>query len=372
LYNANVRHSASSIIYGTPAPITDSIASQASEAYSNAISLAAENYASAKSLVSAQVSGEPKPAHEELFGSVEAAYSDSVAAASSKLQAAVSAASTAIYGAPPGAIESMSSVAKSKLQEGLNVASSRYDAGKSYVAAINTGAPQKQKLLLQMQEQYYAGIGMAHAHYSEFLEAASSAVMPKPTPFHESIYNKASAAVAGTPTHGFEKALSTAESHYSNAVSGASAELDKLISSVKNIGGAQKDLVPTSSLAAIASSRYSAAVAEASSSYSSISSVIAEKVALKASEASIGIYGSETPFAESVASAASENWEALITKASNQIYAQTTPYFVTRRLISEAKEYGAGVTEAAASQYSVVQSIISELVVGKFVSPPPP
>lgn len=53
---------------------------------------------------------------------------------------------------------------------------------------------------------------------------------------------------------------------------------------------------------------------------------------------------------ESVASAASENWEQLITKASSQIYGAPTPYFITRRLLSEAKEYAAQATDGAISQ----------------------
>ncbi|KAG9236728.1 hypothetical protein BJ875DRAFT_455792 [Amylocarpus encephaloides] len=356
---------ARAIIYGTPVPILDSAATQASKAYSNAISRASEQYSLARSIVSAQISGKPKPVHEEMFSSVEAAYSDSVAAASSKLQAAASLASSAVYGAPSGALESATSVAQSRLSEGLDAASSRYQQAKDYVAAVNTRAPQKQKMLMQMQEQYYAGIGMAHARYSEFIEAASSAVMPKPTPFHESLYTKASAGVVGASTHGFKEAMSTAEASYSRAISEASNELNKLISSVSAIGGAHKDVVPTSSLAAMASSRYSAAVSKASKSYASVSSVVADKVRAGASRASTPVYGSETPLTESVASVASENWEALITKASEQIYGATTPYFVTRQLLSEAKEYGSQVTDAASSQYFVVQSIISELVVGK-------
>merc|ERR1712058_15514 len=68
---------------------------------------------------------------------------------------------------------------------------------------------------------------------------------------------------------------------------------------------------------------------------------------------------------ESVASAASENWEALITKASEQVYGAPTPYFVTRRLLSEVKEYAAQATDGAMSQYAAVQSLIGELVSGK-------
>ena len=293
-------------------PITDSIAAQATQAYNDALSRASDHYSHAQSLVSAQISGKPKPVHEQMFSSVESAYSDSVASASSRLQAAMSAASTAVYGTPlsphqslysaassaywgppQGALESMSSVAASKLSEGLSAASAHYTAATSYVGAVQTGPAAKQKLLAQMQDQYYAGIGMAHARYSEFLAAASSAVMPTQTPFHESVASAAS-----------------------------------------------------------------------------------EKVQAGASQVSSAVYGSETPWTESVASAASENWEALITKASSQIYGAPTPYFVTRSLLSEAREYASAASNGAASQYSAatvgaasqyaaVQSLISELVSGK-------
>jgi hypothetical protein len=252
------------------------------------------------------------------------------------------------------------------LSEGISAASAQFDEAKSYVAAINTPAPTKQKLLGQIQEQYYAGIGMAHARYSEFTNAASSAVLPTKTPFHKNLYSKASANIVGTPTSSLEAALSVAKAHYSSAVAGASSQLEQVIASITKIGGEHKEAVPTSSLASQASSRYSAAIAEASSSYSSINSVISVKLEAAASAASSAVIGSETPWTESVASAASENWEALITKASSQIYGAPTPHFITQRLLSEAKEYAAQATDGVASQYSAVQSLIRELV-----TPPP-
>ena len=361
--------SARSVLYGTPMPITESIAARATEAYNAALSRASENYAHARSVVSAQISGQPKPAHQEILGALESAYSDSVAGASSRLQAGLLAASTAVYGTPTPAYQSiwasLSSVAQAKMSEGVSLASAQYDEAKSYVAAINTPAPAKQDLLGQIQEQYYAGIGMAHARYSDFINAASSAVLPTKTPFHESLYSKASANIVGTPTPSLEAALSAAKGHYSNAVAGASSQLEQVIASITKIGGEHKEVVPTSSLASLASSRYREAIAEASSSYSSINSVISEKLEAAASAASSAVIGSETPWTESIASAASENWEALITKASSQIYGAPTPYFITRRLLSEVREYAAQATEGVASQYSAVQSLISELVSGK-------
>jgi hypothetical protein len=187
---------------------------------------------------------------------LEAAYSDSVAAARARLQDAVSAASTVVYGTPTPAYqsvwESLSSAAQSRLSDGLSAASAQYEEAKSYVASLNAPTPTQQKLLDQIQEQYYAGVGMAHARYSDFINAASSAVMP-----------------------------------------------------------------------------------------------------------------TKTPWTESAASAASENWEALITKASSQIYGAPTPYFITQRPFSEAMEYAAQATDGVASQYSAIQSLISEVVSGK-------
>lgn len=119
--------------------------------------------------------------------------------------------------------------------------------------AAPTAKPEKQKLLAQLQDQYHAGVGLAHARYTEFLNAVSS-VMPTQTP---------------------------------------------------------------------------------------------------------------TPWAESAASAASSSWEALVTKASSEIYGQPTPDFVTRNFLSEAGQYAASVADNAASQYSAVQSIVGELVAGK-------
>jgi len=318
---------ASSVIYGTPTPIAQSIAAQASEAYNNALSQAAVQYENARSIISEQVSGTPKPVHEEMYSSVENAYSQASVAANSQLQAALSGASTAIYGTPTGSIESLvgaitsafyatptptgalqsiSSVASAKLAEGLSAASAQYEDAKSYLSAVQTGDASKQKLSSQMQVQYYAAVGMAHARFSDFVQAASGAIVP-----------------TQTPTPAYQAALSSASASYASAVSAASV------------------------------------------AYESAASVVAEQAALGASAASSAVVGSETPWTESVASAASANWEALITKASTQIYGQPTPYFVTRRLLSEAKDFAESATDAVAAQYTAVASLISELVAGK-------
>ncbi|EKD21228.1 uncharacterized protein L3040_000730 [Drepanopeziza brunnea f. sp. 'multigermtubi'] len=360
---------ASAVIYGTPMPITDSIAAQATSAYNAAVSGANEKYSAAQSLVSAQIAGEPKPAHETILSSIKSAYSDNLEALGSRLQASISAGSTAVYGTSTPAyqsiLSSISSVAQAKLSEGVNAASARYADGKAYVAAIPTPAPAKQKLLGQMQDQYYAGIGMAYARYSEFMDSASSAIMPTQTPVYESLYSGASEKIMGTSTHQFQATLNTALGHYHAATEAASSKFGDLLASISSIGRDAKVAVPTVDLLSAASAQYSSAVSEAAKSFASINSVISEKLELGSAAASAAVYGSETPWTESVASAASENWEALITKASTQIYGAPTPYFISRRLLSEVKEYAAQATDGAMSQYSAVQSLIGELVAGK-------
>ena len=121
------------------------------------------------------------------------------------------------------------------------------------MSGVPTSSPEKQKLLALLEDQYNAGVGLAHSRYTEFLSAASS-VIPTPTP---------------------------------------------------------------------------------------------------------------TPWTESAASAASSNWEALITKVSSEVYGQPTPAFLTRNILSEAGQYASSVADNAASQYSTVQSIVGELVAGK-------
>ncbi|KAF7862994.1 hypothetical protein EAF04_007077 [Stromatinia cepivora] len=350
---ADAVSAASSVIYGTPAPILDSAASSARAVYRDALSRASDHYSQAKSVVSAQASGSPKPVHQEMFSSVESAYSNSVNAASSRLQLALSGASTAIYGAPTGATESIRSVAASRLSEGLKAASSQYDAAKSHIGPAPT--PAAQQLLTQAQNQYYAGVGLAHVRYSEFLEAASSAVMPIQTPLHESVYNRASASIVGTSTPAYEAALSQASQEYSSAVAKAQAGFDKVISQVANVAS---DAIPSAKFTDLASSRFVEASSKASSSYASLSSEIAEKMKGVTSS-------SETPIPESIASVASKNWEALITKASHQVYGSPTPYFVTGNFLSNVQQYAAQATDGAASQYSAVQSLINELVSGK-------
>jgi hypothetical protein len=236
-----------------------------------------------------------------MLAMVEKAYSDSLAAASERLEAALQyTASVKSYAAGPtqGYFESVSSIASSRLSEGLSHATAQF-------SSQPTGSP----ALDGARRQYYEAIGLAHARYSEFLGAASTAV-----------YGPEQGTFASIASVASDSAASVAASAQSYA-SGASD-----------------------------SAQSAAAKAQ-------------EAAASLASQVSSGVIGSETAWTESVASQASQNWEALIAKASNQVYGAPTPW--AQSAYSQVGEYAAQATAQAAEQAAAVQALISELVIGK-------
>ncbi|CAI9628533.1 unnamed protein product [Alternaria burnsii] len=296
---------ASYAIYGTPTPtaIIKTVQIEASSRYNDAVSAASKQLENAKAQLSLLVSGEPQPAHQTMLSYFEKAYSDSLAVASERLSNAMQyTESVKSYAAGPtqGYFESVSSIASSRLSEGLSQASAQF-------------APQSTGVADSARRQYYEAIGLAHARYSEFVGAASSAAYGPQQGTIESLASVASASAASA----------------ASVVSGSAESAASYVS-----GSAQ--------------SAVSNAQAAAESAASQISS---------------GVVGSETPWIESVASQASQNWEALIAQASSQVYGQPTPW--VESVYSQAGAYGAQATAAAASQYAEVQALISELVIGK-------
>ncbi|KAF2867420.1 hypothetical protein BDV95DRAFT_610816 [Massariosphaeria phaeospora] len=304
---------ASYAIYGTPTPtaVIKTVQNLASSRYNNAISIANEQYSNAKSQLSELVSGTPKPAHETMLSFVEKAYSDSVAAASERLQVALQYTdSMKSYAAGPtqGYFESVSSIAASRLSEGLSQATAQFSS-------------QPTSALDGPRRQYYEAIGLAHARYSEFIGAASSAV-----------YGPEQGTIASLASVASESAASVA-SQVSSSVVGSETPWAESVAS------------------------------GASNSAQSAASRVSEAAGSLASQASSSVVGTETPWTESVASQASHNWEALIAKASNQVYGAPTPW--AESVYSQVGAYGAQATAQAGEQYAAVQALISELVVGR-------
>lgn len=313
-------------------------------------------------------------------------------------------------------------LSRSKRFDARSLRDDRYENAKMAVGAQPT--PAHQQYLAEAQKHYYQGVGLAHDQYSRFLGAASIAVHGTPTPVYESllsgaqaqytsasvaasskyaellsqasslagqtskspqqlayesasvhydsVLSKASKAFADASSvikegnfgqHKYEYLLSGASNRYSSGSSSAISKLDKLRSEASSAAGITSKSGPELALETV-SSQYSAALAAASqgllAASASASSVVygtstgnAEALASAASEQ---LYGTETPWTEAVASQASANWDALVSKASEQIYGEPTPW--PESAFSQAGGY-------ATSQYAAVQSLFSELIVGK-------
>ncbi|KAI0122799.1 hypothetical protein F4814DRAFT_221219 [Daldinia grandis] len=334
--------SASSAASVVQSDIPASITSAAQSAYTAAVAGAADHYSRAMSAVSAQIRGEPKPIHQAMLSSVSSAYLGAIATANSRLDNAMTAASEGIYGTPTTQwIPSMptvpsldwgrvQSIAQHNLDDSLKWASEQYESAKVAIGAseptpstyLEEAERKAEKLLDQAKHNYYAGIGLAHARYSEFLSAASTAV--------------SSLTATPTPTNIRESA-----------------------SSVASVAG------------------------ESVASAASVASENAESIA-----SSVGDLASDA------GDYIGENWDALVSRVSSQVYSAPTPtpwyenlQIAAGDFASAAGDYAASATDAAthqvstitvlaedyassasvaaASQYSAVSSLVSELVVGK-------
>ena len=218
----------------------------------------------------------------------------------------------------------ISSVASSRLNEALNWASAQLALTRASVSPTPTSG--QHPIVLDAQRRYYEAVGLAHDHYSAFVSSASGAAFGSPVP---------------TPPPGtFQGLIEDARSGYSHASSLASSSLAVAMSSASAAIGPE-DEGNAQGLIDDASSKYTAALSAASASLS-----------VASASASSAIYGASTGQVELLATKVSENWESLVSKASEQVYGSQEPY--TQRVLNHL-----------APKYEAVEELVSELLVGK-------
>ncbi|KAF2673602.1 hypothetical protein BT63DRAFT_383644 [Microthyrium microscopicum] len=329
---------ASSVLYGTPQAATASLSS-----------VAADKLAAAVTAASYAIYGTPAPIHESIASQAVSGYSTAATQAQN-------------------ALSSVSAAASSRLAESLSGVSEQYT--KARLAVGLQPPPLHKQYLTAAELKYYEGIGRAHEQYSRFVDAASTAVYGTPTPYYQQKASEVSANILGTPSPAYQSMLSVATNQYSDAVSTAKAKLADIQASASSMMGMSSDS-PGKKMLASASSEYDAAFTVASNGLASAASVAREKIygtepgvaKSLASAASEQVWGTEPAWNEALAAKASSNFNDLIAKASSQIYGTPTP--VAQSVWSQANDYAAQATEAAASHYDAVRAIVSELVVGK-------
>ncbi|KAK1966181.1 hypothetical protein LY78DRAFT_681131 [Colletotrichum sublineola] len=307
----------------------DSVSSRAQQAYSAAVSKASEQYSSASAAISAKIYGTPQPTQEKLIASASGAYAEAIAAASSRYDEALKAASKAIYGTPAAKPTpsydwaSIEAIASQRLNEGRQWAEQQYESARIALGlATATPTSQVEKLLDQAKYNYYAGLGVAHARYSEFLAAASSAL------------NAATATPTPTNVAGTASSVASVATRSADAVA----------------SGAQKEAMAVASAV--------------SDGFSAAASIVSDSVSAGVKEV--------VDAAQAIEKGVSDTWEAVVSRASVQIYGKPTPtawYDSAGQYASQATaavaESLAAAQSRATKQYEDMSKLVSELLVGK-------
>lgn len=337
----------------------DSMRRDLESAYSVAMSRANEQYSQALSVVSAQIRGTPEPAHEQLLASVTSAYSKAMASASARLDDALRAASAQLHSTrsptkgvlptPPAVAWSrVESIAAERLKQGRAWAEEQYESAK-VAAGLATPTPSTpvehvSKLLDNAKHNYYAGIGLAHARYSEFLAAASSALSsmtatPTPTDVAGSVSSVASVASEGASAAGdhVADAWDAVVTKISVQVYGAPAPTPWYASGYD----AAAEYAPSATSAA---GVYAAAGSnEVARQYSAVSSIVSEL-----------LVGREPSFSESVVSRLSAAYATGVSSASSAASA------AQETAAEAAKIVGEKIVSAASDAAEAVKDTVFE------------
>lgn len=285
-------------------------------------------------------------------------------------------ASHAVYGtpAPTAVYQTVRTHASSRYNAALSMANEQFENAKSQLSLLASGTvkPAHETMLSMMEKAYSDSVAAA----SERLVVALQ-------------YTDSVKSYAAGPTQGyFESVSSIASSRLSEGLNHATAQFSAQPTSA--VDGARRQYYEAIGLA---HARYSDFLAVASSAVygaeqgtaASLASVASASAASIASQASEGVVGSETPWAQSVASEvadsaqsaihnvqdaaeavasqASVNWDALIAQASNQVYGAPTPW--AEAAYSNAGVYAAVATEQASEKAAAIQALLSELLVGQ-------
>jgi len=360
--------------------LPSTFSSLAQSAYSAAISRANNQYSQALSIVSAQIQGTPQPMHEQLLASVTEAYSNAMASASSNLDAALQAAqeqfgtATATKNIVPTANPTPSvptvdwalieSIATEKLNQGRAWAEEQYENAKIAIGASaptpSTPSGHAEQLLERAKHNYYAGLGVAHARYAEFVEAASAAfssmtATPTPTDFAGSASSMAS--VVGKSASSAGEAIAdswdAALSKISEQVYGAPIPTpwhESLYSAAADYATSASSAAGDSAASATSAAGTYAAMAsdEAARQYSSVRSIVSELVV-----------GKEPTFSESVYSRLDAVYSGGVASATSMVNAAQA---TASSALSEAAEAARSVGEQVASAVAEATEAVKETV----------
>ncbi|KAK5659786.1 hypothetical protein OQA88_997 [Cercophora sp. LCS_1] len=332
----------------------DSIRDELRSIYDKAFASVTEAY-SAHGKESANAA-EAHPNYESAFATVTEAYSKALASASSRMDDALMAASKRLYGTstttnrilpttvvlpPLPGWAHIESVAAEQLRQGRLWAEQQYESAKVAIGLAtptpSTPSEHMNRMLENARHNYYAGLGVAHDRYSQFLAAASSAM----------------SSITATPT----------PTDLAGTASSVASAASETAASVASVAGKK-----AASAASVVGENVSSAAAAGYESAASVASVVGDNAS---SVVAAGYDG-----AAAAAGKVSETWDSVVDRLSVEIYGAPTPTPWYASAYSAVGEYAASATEAAGSsaaaatdsavkQYEAVLVLVSELLVGK-------
>ncbi|PNS17913.1 hypothetical protein CAC42_3872 [Sphaceloma murrayae] len=331
----------------TQAPY-ESLSSVASENLAKALQSVSSRYSEATSAAGLA----PTPAHQSVIGEAQRQYYEGIGFAhdqySSYLRYATRALQSAglpfVTPAPTPYYEMFLSTARTKYDQASSSAASVLSealASASSVAGATSTSPAQSVL------------DAASSQYDSALSAASKLLYARQTPAYINMVHKA-------------------QSRHSDIQASASEVFQSAYSSALSAAGYKTTSNPTFDAATDAAwSSYDAVIAGADNAVQRISKyaktaiygTATDEMSSASSRFSEIIYGTEAAWSDTVASQAAANWDAIVSKASEQVYGKPSPVYasVTAQITSAAAQ----ATSAAADQYSAVSSLFASLVQGQ-------
>lgn len=331
---------ASSILYGSPTPVTEEWASIATDKYFAAVAAA-----------SSILYDTPTPTHEVLMEQARVAYTRATEHAWNTLQQAKKMAATKVATTEKPILESMYSVASEKYSSAISAADSSYssilsagaEAKKNYDDAVSSAKASRSSAdAAASTEAHRANImGSAQEKYEQAKADARKA--------YESWFYAASVQIYGTPTPVVESYLSEASSSAASAASVFGESISSVAGRAERVRSAASEKVYGTPAPSGVSASAASLVSEAAESIASATDNAQELAATRYAELQSLInelmHGKEPTFSESV-----------MNRFSSAFYGSPTP------LLSQASSFAASATAAVASMPPAIDSMVSDAV----------
>ncbi|KAI5779818.1 hypothetical protein EDC01DRAFT_297775 [Geopyxis carbonaria] len=325
---------ASTKVYGTPQPASESLASVASEKYSSAKAEAQKVYDSWYASASSGIYGTSTPIFQSATEIVAEKFSSGVSSASSVASEASSSASSIASEAGSSAssfVSDASSVASSVAVSATSAAAEGVGEAASAASEFLFGAPAPTGLSVSAAAVADDAAEAIQQRYEDLQNLVNELVHGKEPSFTESVMSRYNSAVYGEPTPAWQSAASAAQTAVSSIVDEASAQISSYYAqasaavygpekssaekAIEQIRAARDQAIESVSIAVYGTPK--GTFAEATDSAASLASQVTDSAASFASQATDSAASFVSQATDSAASLASQATDSAVSLASD-------------------------------------------------------